>query len=113
MGSFAISRGDIQMHPCSGPEHPKQEYERSTAFVEQPSSDLHDASPVSIVRRATAQCCEERSVTCEDLYGERVTRTGKRLSKEFKAIELCPENTSATQRNASVHRDWTTGRSVG
>jgi hypothetical protein len=34
------------MHPCAGPEHPKQEHERSTAFIEQPSSDLHDASPV-------------------------------------------------------------------
>jgi hypothetical protein len=57
MGSFAISLVDIQMHPCARPEHPKEEYERSTAFIEQPSSDLHDASPVSIVRRATAQCC--------------------------------------------------------
>jgi hypothetical protein len=57
MGSFAISLVDIQMHPWARPEHPKQEYERSTAFIEQPSSDLHDASPVAIVRRATAQCC--------------------------------------------------------
>jgi hypothetical protein len=57
MGSFAISLVDIQMHPRARPEHPKQEYQRSTAFIEQPSSDLHDASPVAIVGRATAQCC--------------------------------------------------------
>jgi hypothetical protein len=77
MRSFAISLLDIQMHPCARTEHPKQEYERSTALFEQPSSDLHDASPVSIVLRATVQCRQERSVTCEDLYGERVSRTGK------------------------------------
>jgi hypothetical protein len=80
------------MHPCARAEHPKQEYDRGTAFIEQPSSDLHDASPVSIVRRANAQCCQERSVTCEDLYGERVTHTGEK-TEEVIPGELCPETT--------------------